>query len=75
MPSGRDIHSSKDYVPPSLDGDTLARMRAPPDVNPSSHSIEGDSSTDSDTEGGKQSHLPGTFPGSQATNSNDNAYY
>lgn len=71
MPSGRDIHSTKPFVPPSLGEDTLARMRAPPSVGEM-----GDESGSSSDEGGEaHSDLPGTFPGSTSTPSNDNSYY
>ena len=69
MPSGRDIYSSKPFVPPSLDDDTLARMRAPPDVD---EMVDNESSSD---EGEKaQGGLPGAFPGSSSTASNDTYY-
>lgn len=31
MPSGREIHSLKPFMPPDLDPSILERMRAPPD--------------------------------------------
>lgn len=68
MPSGRDIHSTKPYRPPSLDEDTLARMRAPPDPTHLGRSTLDDSSSDSDDGGSsKKNHgsaLPGAFPAS-----------
>lgn len=70
MPLGRDIHSAKPFVPPSLDDNTLARMRAPPDVD---EMVVSDSNSD---EGEKaQGGLPGAFPGSSSTASNDDSYY
>ena len=70
MPSGRDIHSTKPFVPPSLDDDTLARMRAPPNVD---ETIDNESSSD---EGEKaQGGLPGAFPGSSSTAANAESYY
>lgn len=74
MPLGRDIHSTKSYIPPSLDEDSLARMRAPPDYDLHSNSAMNDSSSDSENEGKRQSGLPGTFPGSSAT-SKDAEYF
>ena len=75
MPSGRDIHSTKRYVPPSLDEDTLARMRAPPEKVHSGKAIEDDSSSDSEEEVGKQSNLSQALPGSFTKDSNDDAYF
>lgn len=73
MPLGRDIHSAKSFVPPSLDDDTLTRMRAPPDVDEMSDDDDDESGSD---EGEKaQAGLPGAFPGSSSTPSNDNSYY
>lgn len=73
MPLGRDIHSAKSFVPPSLDDDTLTRMRAPPDVDEMSDGDDDESGSD---EGEKaQAGLPGAFPGSSSTPSNDNSYY
>lgn len=70
MPSGRDIHSAKPFVPPLLDEDTLARMRAPPDAD---ETIDNESSSD---EGEKaQGYPPGAFPGSSSTAINDDSYY
>lgn len=69
MPSGRDIHSAKPFVPLSLDDETLARMRAPPDVD---EMVGNESSSDEDEKA--QGGLPGAFPGSSSTASN-NSYY
>lgn len=72
MPLGRDVHSSKPFVPSCLDDDTLARMRAPPDVD----ELGDDSGESSDDEGEKaQGDLPGAFPGSSSTTSNGESYY
>jgi len=78
MPSGRDIHSTKPYIPPNLDEETLARMRAPPDSENVGRSALDDSSSDSDDDGAKrkmQGDLPGAFPGSSTTASNNDHYY
>jgi len=78
MPSGRDIHSTKLYVPPGLDEQTLARMRAPPDTERVRSSAFDHDDSDSDDDGTpqtKQSGLPGTFPRSSLTASNNNEYY
>ena len=75
MPSGRDIHSTKQYVPPILDEDTLARMRAPPEKVQSGKAIEDDSSSDSEDGVRKQSSLSQALPGSFTKDSNDDAYF
>ena len=64
MPSGREIHTPLVYSPPSLEAETLAKMRAPVDREAErAQAEEGDDS--SDDEG--QSGLPGAFPGSSST--------
>ena len=75
MPSGRDIHSPKVYIPPNLDEDTLARMRAPPENIIIGSAMENDSSNDSGEEEKRQSNVPGAFPGSSVAKANDNTYY
>ena len=75
MPLGRDIHSAKHYQPPKLDEDTLANMRAPPSDVLLGESMEDDDSSNSESERKGGSELPGAFPGSSSTGSNDNAYY
>lgn len=72
LPSGRDLHTTKPFVPPSLGEDTLARMRAPPDVGEPGEDDD-DGSSDEDDKG--QSDLPGAFPGSSSTSSSHNLYY
>ena len=71
MPSGREIHSPKPYTTPSLEADTVARLRAPLDHNEEHRSIESDNSTDEDE--GSGSALPGSFP--RMTVSDDGTYY
>lgn len=73
MPSGRDMYTTQPFVPPVLDEDTLARMRAPPDRE----WMAGDHDDSSSDEGDKtqQSKLPGSFPGLSATPSNSESYY
>lgn len=78
MPSGRDIHLTKPYIPRNLDEETLASMRALPDPQQLERSALNDSSSDSDDEGAKRkmpSAFPGAFPGSSSTASNRNDYY
>lgn len=61
MPSGREIHTPKPYVPPSLEEDVLVRMRAPAD-GPGDVvcGADGDSSSEEGAE--ERKDLPGTFP-------------
>ena len=71
MPLGRDIHLAKPFIVPSLDDDTLARMRAPPDINEM-----GDDSESSSDEGQKAlGGFPGAFPLSSSAASTDDSYY
>lgn len=73
MPSGRDIHSLKAFVPPELDEETLIRMRAPPDRNAENAAAANDDS--SDEEGGASRAPPGAFPGASGGVLNDDPYY
>lgn len=59
MPSGRDIHIPKPYVPPNLDTETLARLRAPPED--AAATADGDDSSDEDEE--PLATIQGTVPG------------
>ena len=72
MPSGRDIHSVKPYIPPTLDVDTLAQMRALPELVESNDTDEESSSDDGDTK--QQSALPGAFPGASVTGQGESYY-
>ena len=73
MPSGRDVHSEKAFSPPTLDEESLARMRAPLGRDAE---IDVDANGDSsDDEVEARIAPPGTFPGSSGSTSNDNAYY
>ena len=74
MPSGRDIHSTKPYIPSYLDENTLAQMRAPADYGRMERLVGGNSSDSSDEGDQAKSGLPGAFPGSGASLSN-NSYY
>ena len=71
MPSGRDIYTSKPFIPPGLDDDTLARMRAPPDIEEMGDDNESSSDDGEKAQGG----LPGAFPGSSSTVSREESYY
>lgn len=75
MPSGREIHSSKPYVPPELDADVLEKMRAPaePDESRVLMDDENDDSSDEDVPG--ESGLPGAFPGRPASSAAASEYY
>ena len=75
MPLGREVHQTKPYTPPTLDEDTLASLRAPPDRSLEGNMM-GDGDSSSEEEGAKgESSLPGAFPGSSATSTQDNVYY
>ena len=73
MPSGRDIHSTKPFVPPTLDADTLAQMRAPPERN-SAASDGSDSSSEEERRTPGFTHLPGAFPGGSASKVGESYY-
>ena len=67
------MYTPAPFVPPSLDESTLAKMRAPPDIDDSATLIEeNDSSSGEDN--GDGASLPGTFP-MDAASSNDSRYY
>ena len=71
MPSGRDIHATKLFAPPSLDGDILTKMRAPPDAD----EVDADNDSSDDEADKAPGGLPGAFPGSGSTASSNNSYY
>jgi len=76
MPSGREIHSLKPYVPPSLEEDVLVRMRAPAD-GPGDvvFGADGDSSSEEGVE--ERKDLPGAFPTGRSAygGEGESAYY
>ncbi|KAF2187825.1 pH-response regulator protein-like protein palC [Zopfia rhizophila CBS 207.26] len=72
MPSGREYHSPKMFIPPALDEDSIIRMRAPPD--PGDAAFEGDEE-DSGDEDERISALTGAFPGTKAEYSGGTGYY
>lgn len=72
MPSGREYHMTKFFVPPALDEDAIIRMRAPPD--PSEPSYEG-AEDDSDDEDLRDKTAPGAFPGTKAEYTSGTSYY
>lgn len=62
MPSGREYHSPKQYVPPSLDQGILSAMRAPPDSR--QHPFKGNEDDSGDEASGGGSADPvGAYPG------------
>lgn len=68
MPSGREIHSMKPFIPPVLEAYVLENMRAPPDRADD----YGDASSDEDSE--KQEPV-GAFPGTKDDYSSSRSYY
>lgn len=73
-PSGRDIFSTKLFVPPALDEETLAYMRAPLDVEEAVEGIDRSDSSDEEAQG-RKSDLPGTFPGRCVETCGEEFYY
>jgi hypothetical protein len=59
MPSGREIHSLKPFMPPILEASVLENMRAPPDRT---DDYRGNASSDEDE--GAQDPV-GAFPGTK----------
>ncbi|TVY20056.1 pH-response regulator protein palC [Lachnellula arida] len=68
MPSGREIHSMKPFIPPVLEAYVLENMRAPPDRADD----YGDASSDEESE--KQEPV-GAFPGTKDDYSSSRSYY
>ncbi|KAI9780322.1 MAG: hypothetical protein M1835_004518 [Candelina submexicana] len=65
MPSGREIHSPKSFVVPSLDAEVLSRMTAPP--SPSEAVFSGGvSDSGEDKAPGYDKEPVGAYPGAQA---------
>jgi hypothetical protein len=65
MPSGREYHTPKSFVPPTLDEESIVRMRAPPDPAESAFKGEEEDSDDEDARGPLDA--PGAFPASQSS--------
>ena len=59
MPSGREIHAPKQYIPPDLDEVLLIRLRAPPDGDDRVLSTDSDNSEDEAKE--SKANPPGAF--------------
>ncbi len=78
MPSGREIHSPKPFVVPTLDEDVLSRMRAPPSPNEALYRGDVTDSEEDEDLGYQKDTVPsvGAFPGAQAElRTSENAYY
>ena len=69
MPSGREVHSLKPYVPPTLDASVLGSMRAPP----GSTDDYGKGASSEDEE--EPRDPVGAFPGTGAEYSGSGGYY
>lgn len=70
MPSGREIHSIKDFELPTLDTQTLESMRAPPDRD------ERLAEDEDNSDDGEFSQAPvGAFPARQADYAGKGSYY
>lgn len=74
MPSGREIHVSKPYVPPELDADVLEKMRAPPDPQ-DERALMDDGNDSSDEEVPAENGVPGAFPSKPANGYAASEYY
>ncbi|KAI4202406.1 MAG: hypothetical protein LQ350_002624 [Teloschistes chrysophthalmus] len=74
MPSGREIHTSKPYVPPELDADILDKMRAPSDPL-DERGLDDNDDESSDEDGAIEDRLPGAFPGRSNGGNADSEYY
>lgn len=61
-------------MPPVLDEDTLARLRAPPDFDEATEPVDNSDSSVDEGDGGK-SDLPGSFPGRGIGTSGEGSYY
>ncbi|KAF2808613.1 pH-response regulator protein palC [Mytilinidion resinicola] len=72
MPSGREYHTPKLYITPSLDEDVISPMRAPPD--PSESGFKGDEDDSNDEDENKSSPV-GAFPGTKGEYSGGTTYY
>ncbi|TVY22605.1 pH-response regulator protein [Lachnellula hyalina] len=68
MPSGREIHSMKAFIPPVLEASVLENMRAPPDRVDD----YGDASSDEDS---KKQEPVGAFPGTKEDYPSSYSYY
>jgi hypothetical protein len=69
MPSGREIHTLKPFIPPVLEASVLESMRAPPDRVDDYGS---DASSDEEAERGEP---VGAFPGTKDDYAGSSSYY
>ncbi|KAL8761529.1 MAG: hypothetical protein Q9184_002349 [Pyrenodesmia sp. 2 TL-2023] len=74
MPLGREIHSSKTYVPLDLGTDILEKMRAPPDPDEARALMDGGADS-SDDDVPAENGLPGAFPNRPASGAAGTEYY
>lgn len=73
MPSGREYHTPKPYIIPTLEEDAIIRMRAPPDPG---DVFEGDEDDSADEDERSAATAPvGAFPGTKADYSGGTSYY
>lgn len=72
LPLSREINTPQPYVAPSLDEDTLARMRAPVGKEGEQAKLVGDSD-DSDEENTSTGPVPGDFP--RTASGNEGTYF
>lgn len=73
-PSGRDIRSTKLYVPPVPDEETIACMRATADIDEAAEIVDNSDSNDEEAHG-RTSDLPGSFLGRCIGASGEESYY
>ncbi|KAK8213489.1 hypothetical protein M8818_002791 [Zalaria obscura] len=73
MPSGREYHTPKPFVAPSLEPDVLARMRAPPD--PEDDGFRGNEEDSDDENTTTPSDPVGAFPGTRQHYEAGSNYY
>jgi hypothetical protein len=73
LPSGREYHKPQAFMPPVLDDDVLAKMRAPPDPQDVGASY-GAGNDDSGSEDERE-QPPGAFPGTQRDYVGTSSYY
>ncbi|KAJ4345589.1 uncharacterized protein N0V89_011722 [Didymosphaeria variabile] len=72
MPSGREYHTPKPYIIPTLEEDAIIRMRAPPDPGDAFEGEEDDSADEDERSAGAP---VGAFPGTKAEYSANTSYY
>jgi hypothetical protein len=73
IPSGREYHVPKTFIPPGLDEESIIRMRAPPD--PTDSAFKGDEDDSGDEDGRGHPSAPGAFPDSRTEHTAGTSYY